>query len=135
MLSESSGVDNPPVGVEAFLLRECGECGEPKRVWEEGGAEERRSGGAEERRSGGAGEEERTDNFWIQRSRNPTQNFVHPGGSVGRKERETESLSQVWEKSFPPHRVLNLQLTLCKWLEIPKIGKNSLFILLQRNFA
>ncbi|NES23027.1 MAG: hypothetical protein F6K41_29935, partial [Symploca sp. SIO3E6] len=38
---------------------------------------ERRSGGAEERRSGGAGEEERTDNFWIQRSRNPTQNFVH----------------------------------------------------------
>ncbi|NES23682.1 MAG: hypothetical protein F6K41_33375 [Symploca sp. SIO3E6] len=43
-----------------------------------GGAEERRSGGAEERRSGGAGEEERTDNFWIQRSRNPTQNFVHP---------------------------------------------------------
>ncbi|NES18084.1 MAG: hypothetical protein F6K41_03950 [Symploca sp. SIO3E6] len=31
-----------------------------------GGAEERRSGGAEERRSGGAGEEERTDNFWIQ---------------------------------------------------------------------
>ncbi|NES19953.1 MAG: hypothetical protein F6K41_13710 [Symploca sp. SIO3E6] len=31
-----------------------------------------------ERRSGGAEEEERTDNFWIQRSRNPTQNFVHP---------------------------------------------------------
>ncbi|NES23474.1 MAG: hypothetical protein F6K41_32290 [Symploca sp. SIO3E6] len=39
---------------------------------------ERRSGGAEERRSGGAEEEERTDNFWIQSSRNPTQNFVHP---------------------------------------------------------
>ncbi|NES17846.1 MAG: hypothetical protein F6K41_02730 [Symploca sp. SIO3E6] len=39
---------------------------------------EQRSGGAEERRSGGAEEEERTDNFWIQRSRNPTQNFVHP---------------------------------------------------------
>jgi len=31
-----------------------------------------------ERRSGGAEEEERTDNFWIQSSRNPTQNFVHP---------------------------------------------------------
>ncbi|NES25470.1 MAG: hypothetical protein F6K41_42880, partial [Symploca sp. SIO3E6] len=44
--------------------------------WRSGGAEERRSGGAEERRSGGAEEEERTDNFWIQRSINPTQNFV-----------------------------------------------------------
>ncbi|NES24595.1 MAG: hypothetical protein F6K41_38225 [Symploca sp. SIO3E6] len=43
------------------------------------------SGGAEERRSGGAGEEERTDNFWIQSSRNPTQNFVHPGGSPDEK--------------------------------------------------
>ncbi|NES24223.1 MAG: hypothetical protein F6K41_36250 [Symploca sp. SIO3E6] len=43
-----------------------------------GGAEERRSGGARELGSWGAGEEERTDNFWIQRSRNPTQNFVHP---------------------------------------------------------
>ncbi|NES17701.1 MAG: hypothetical protein F6K41_01830 [Symploca sp. SIO3E6] len=43
-----------------------------------GGAEERRSGGAEEQRSRGAEEEERTDNFWIQSSRNPTQNFVHP---------------------------------------------------------
>ncbi|NES22180.1 MAG: hypothetical protein F6K41_25470 [Symploca sp. SIO3E6] len=36
------------------------------------------SGGARELGSWGAGEEERTDNFWIQRSRNPTQNFVHP---------------------------------------------------------
>jgi len=42
------------------------------------GAEEQRSRGAEERRSRGAEEEERTDNFWIQSSRNPTQNFVHP---------------------------------------------------------
>ncbi|NES20641.1 MAG: CHAT domain-containing protein, partial [Symploca sp. SIO3E6] len=49
--------------------------GERQKGW---GAEERRSRGAEERRSGGAEEEERTDNFWIQRSRNPTQNFVHP---------------------------------------------------------
>jgi len=29
-----------------------------------------------ERRSGGAEKEERTDNFWIQSSRNPTQNEV-----------------------------------------------------------
>ncbi|NES18626.1 MAG: hypothetical protein F6K41_06770 [Symploca sp. SIO3E6] len=43
------------------------------------------SGGAEERRSGGAEEEERTDNFWIQRSINPTQNFVHPGGETKEK--------------------------------------------------
>ena len=32
--------------------------------------------------SGGAEEEERTDNVWIQSSRNPTQNFVHPLGGV-----------------------------------------------------
>jgi len=44
-----------------------------------GEAEERRSGGAEERRGGGAEEEGRTDNFWIQSSRNPTQNFTSPG--------------------------------------------------------
>ncbi|NES22624.1 MAG: hypothetical protein F6K41_27825 [Symploca sp. SIO3E6] len=42
-----------------------------------GGAEEQRSRGAEEQRSRGVGEEERTDNFWIQSSRNPIQNFVH----------------------------------------------------------
>ncbi|NES19159.1 MAG: hypothetical protein F6K41_09550 [Symploca sp. SIO3E6] len=35
-----------------------------------------------ERRSGGAEEEERTDNFWIQSSRNPTQNFVHPSNNA-----------------------------------------------------
>ncbi|NES17748.1 MAG: hypothetical protein F6K41_02095 [Symploca sp. SIO3E6] len=42
---------------------------------------EKKSG---ERRSGGAEEEERTDNFWIQSSRNPTQNFVHPLKSTKR---------------------------------------------------
>ncbi|NER93229.1 MAG: amino acid adenylation domain-containing protein [Symploca sp. SIO1B1] len=48
--------------------------GERKKGW---GAEEQRSWGAvsvAERSS----EEERTDNFGIQSSRNPTQNFVHP---------------------------------------------------------
>ncbi|NER22992.1 MAG: ribokinase [Symploca sp. SIO1C2] len=59
------------------LLPEAG--GERKKGW---GAEERKSGGAEERRSGGAEEEERTDNVWIQSSRNPTQNFVHPEAAV-----------------------------------------------------
>jgi len=40
------------------------------------------SGGAEEQRSGGAEEEERTDNVWIQSSRNPTQNFTSPAVSL-----------------------------------------------------
>ncbi|NES24455.1 MAG: hypothetical protein F6K41_37485 [Symploca sp. SIO3E6] len=52
-----------------------------------GGAEERRSRGAEERRSRGAEEEERTDNFWIQSSRNPTQNFVHPRKRKAKQQR------------------------------------------------
>ncbi|NEQ67604.1 MAG: hypothetical protein F6K21_19275 [Symploca sp. SIO2D2] len=39
---------------------------------------EQRSRGTEEQRSRGAEEEEKTDNVWIQSSRNPTQNFVHP---------------------------------------------------------
>jgi len=47
------------------------------RVSEKKGGE-RRSRGAEEQRGGGAEEEGRTDNFWRQSSRNPTQNFVHP---------------------------------------------------------
>ncbi|NER22681.1 MAG: hypothetical protein F6J96_18680 [Symploca sp. SIO1C2] len=46
--------------------------GKRKKGW---GAEGRRSRGAEERREKGEG---RTDNFWIQSSRNHTQNFVHP---------------------------------------------------------
>jgi len=46
---------------------------------------ERRSRGAEEQRSGGAEEEKRTDNFWIQSLRNPTQNFVHPKWGGGDK--------------------------------------------------
>jgi len=42
-----------------------------------------RSGGAEEQRSRGVGEKEGTDNFWIQSSRNTTQNFVHPPETSG----------------------------------------------------
>ncbi|NER24389.1 MAG: hypothetical protein F6J96_27525 [Symploca sp. SIO1C2] len=45
---------------------------------------EKKGGG---RRSGGAEEEEGTDNFWIQRSRNPTQNFVHPEAEGSPNER------------------------------------------------
>ncbi|NES20675.1 MAG: hypothetical protein F6K41_17520 [Symploca sp. SIO3E6] len=52
------------------------------------------SGGAEERRSGGAGEEERTDNFWIQRSRNPTQNFFHLKQKAGGRRQEAGSRRQ-----------------------------------------
>jgi len=53
--------------------------GERKKGW---GAEEQRCGGAEVRRCIGR-REERTDHFWIQSSRNPSQNFVHPLPRMG----------------------------------------------------
>ncbi|NER46622.1 MAG: hypothetical protein F6J92_07990 [Symploca sp. SIO1A3] len=73
-LGESSTkTDLPPPRGDGEMGR-WGDGGEGKKGW-----------GAEEQRSGGVGEEERTDNFWIQTSRNPTQNFVHPGdGEIGR---------------------------------------------------
>ncbi|NER48286.1 MAG: hypothetical protein F6J92_16605 [Symploca sp. SIO1A3] len=46
--------------------------------WGAEGGERKKGWGAEEQRNRGAEEEERTDNVWIQSSRNPTQNFVHP---------------------------------------------------------
>jgi len=62
------------------LLEEMGESRDTpdtERVSEKKG---RRGRGAEEQRSRGRREkgEGRTDNFWRQSSRNPTQNFVHP---------------------------------------------------------
>ncbi|NER95442.1 MAG: serine/threonine protein kinase [Symploca sp. SIO1B1] len=72
--------DQRPQTVEAWLgliplPKRLKQPGERKKEW---GAEEQRSGGVGELGSWGVGEEERTDNFWIQSSRNPTQNFVHP---------------------------------------------------------
>ncbi|NES25008.1 MAG: hypothetical protein F6K41_40395 [Symploca sp. SIO3E6] len=53
------------------------------------------------RRCGGAEEEERTDNFWIQRSRNPTQNFVHP--EAGGRRQKAGDRRQIEEKSLTPN--------------------------------
>ncbi|NES22355.1 MAG: hypothetical protein F6K41_26410 [Symploca sp. SIO3E6] len=54
-----------------------------------------------ERRCGGAEEEERTDNFWIQSSRNPTPNFVHPLGII----RAVKQWTNQYAKTAPVVRL------------------------------
>jgi len=63
-------------------------------------------------RSGGAEEEERTDNVWIQSSRNPTQNFVHPGAGVAEGVGGTEVAEGAEEAEGDTGKILNSQFSI-----------------------